>query len=102
MRHITIATIQERLGFLITAKFIEDELKVAPDHRVKKSFFWTEDQYDQICDHLVAHVDEVARGRRDTVAPRTKPVEATPAPAVSDEQELDDFGLPVDGNNDFF
>lgn len=79
--NITIAAINERLNLGLTAKFIEEELGIAPVEKVKKSMLWTEDQYQEIIDALGAHIERARHSKASAPAkkakdePKTEPVD---------------------------
>jgi len=54
---INIKTIQERLGVPITGAFVEGELKVEPVEKEKRAVYWSESQFGDICDKLIAHIN---------------------------------------------
>lgn len=84
--NITIAAINERLNLGLTAKFIEEELGIAPVEKVKKSMLWTEDQYQEIIDALGAHIER-ARHSKAAAPAKDKKVKDEPKP-----EETFDFG----------
>lgn len=93
MSNITIKTIQARLGVAVTGEFIVETLGVQPVEKEKRSVFWTEAQYIEIVDKLIAHF-QANKGNK-TIAPKPEPKKkdeaAAPAPAAGGFN----FGAPA-------
>lgn len=90
MATLSTGDVSKRLGFLVTAAFIES-LGVQPVELIKSHPRWSEDNFKSICAGIADHVYQVAQGTKK--APATKAVpkpKAVPvkASSVDDDDEL--------------
>ena len=53
---LTLVQIQTALLVPVTANFVEDKLGVKAAESEKRAKFWTQAQYQEICQKLIAHV----------------------------------------------
>jgi hypothetical protein len=84
MKKINIVQIQSALLVPITAQFIVDKLGVKPVEQEKRAMFWSDAQYLDICQRLIAHIT----ARRDLdinsiSGQRPKKEEVAPEPQAS-------------------
>ena len=65
---LNLGAICARLGFTVSAQFVQEVLHVAPASVEKASKLYTERQYQLICRQLIAHVGATAELHAEGVA----------------------------------
>ena len=87
MATLSTGDVSKRLGFLVTAAFIET-LGVEPVEFIKSHPRWSEDNFKSICAGIAAHMHDVGtKPYRPAKAATIKPKPAPAKAAVNDDDD---------------
>jgi len=89
---LSTTDISDRIGLLLTVKFITDTLGVPHREQEKKARFWYEEDYLVICEKLSAYALNRITDPMVTIAAAVAPAPSAAMPAPAEEEDLSILG----------